>query len=128
MIGTTGYHRNDDGSLERVQLLLDGDTICDRRGYPLTPTEEIAELKGWGEDDGPALVYRNDGGQELLLPVSRELLEQWLEAGDEAVYDSAGDEGIVQLSSIGAALCEAHGLSVDVDSYGCSYCVEHTIR
>lgn len=68
MTETTGYHRTDDGSLERVTLLLDGDTLCDPRGYPLTRTTETAELLGWGKD-GPALVYRNDGGREVLYPV-----------------------------------------------------------
>lgn len=130
MTEITGYHRKDDGTLERAQLLLDEDTdtLCDPRGYPLTLTDEIAELKGWGGDDGPALVYRNDGARQLLYLVDRDMLEQWLEAGDDAVYEPTADEGIVQLSAAGAALCEAHGLTVDVDSYGCAYCVEHTIR
>ncbi len=61
------YHRNDAGLLEIVTLLrLDGE-LCDSHGYPLTRTDETAELLGW-PDEGPARVWRNDGGLELLVP------------------------------------------------------------
>jgi hypothetical protein len=49
-------------------LLLDG-AVCDRSGYPLTRTDEIERLVGW-PDEGPARVWRNDGGREILVPAS----------------------------------------------------------
>jgi hypothetical protein len=64
----TGYHRTDSGLLEPVTLpVIDGD-LCDPRGYPLARTDETAELVGWGESDGPARVWINEGGREILVP------------------------------------------------------------
>jgi hypothetical protein len=125
---TTGYHRTDSGLLEPVSLLVIDGEICDPHGYPLTRTDETAELLGWGESDGPALAYRNDGGREILLPVDKDTLISWLEQGLDNVYEPVGDGTMVTLNDAGAALCEAHGLTVDVDAYGCAYCVEHVIR
>lgn len=87
---------------------------------------EDPSCTGWAwrdEDSSGAL----DSHEELLrLAVDRDQLEQWLEAGDGAVYDDVG--GLVELSEAGVAFVRAHGLTVDVDSYGCAYCPEHTIR
>jgi hypothetical protein len=76
----TAYHRNDDGILGRITLLLGPEgELQDPSGYPLTPVRD----------------------------------------------QDAGD--LVELSETGMALCEVHGLNVDVDAYGCAYCTEHTI-
>jgi hypothetical protein len=61
------YLRETDGTLTIITVLrLDG-AVCDRSGYPLTRTDERETLRGW-PDEGPARVWRNSGGREILVP------------------------------------------------------------
>lgn len=65
----TGYLRETDGALALVGLLRDDDgALCDPFGHELTRTDETTELRGWGDSDGPARVWRNEGGREILVP------------------------------------------------------------
>ena len=70
------YHRNDTGLLSTVTLLVPDYQLCDLQGYPLTRSEpaETAELLGW-TDEGPAVVWHTDGGQEILVPAAAD--EVW---------------------------------------------------
>lgn len=59
--------------------------------------------------------------------VDRDTLISWLEAGSFEIYEETDDENMLDLSERGVELCEEHGLTVDVDAYGCAYCAQHTI-
>ena len=64
------YHRNDEGTLDIIEIIVEDDgTICDPYGYPMSRTDEVAVLRGW-PDEGEHPVYVNDGGREIIVPLS----------------------------------------------------------
>jgi len=66
---TTRAYLRDNNGLEIINILIDeNNVICDAGGYPMTPTDEHVDLLGWPDDR--ARVYNNDGGREILVPVS----------------------------------------------------------
>lgn len=67
----TGYRREVDGSISMIDIEdYNGDLIAIRSLSELKPTEKVVELKGW-PDEGLAKVFVNDGGIEVLIPLSR---------------------------------------------------------
>ena len=66
-----GLVEHENGWLVYVDLLIDADgLIHDGHGFPLTPTTDTVELRGWGSMDGMATIYINDGGREIRVPDS----------------------------------------------------------
>jgi hypothetical protein len=61
------YHRNDNGTLDIITILIEDDgTVCDPWGLPMNRTDETVELKGW--PDSVTRIYLNAGGREVLVP------------------------------------------------------------
>jgi hypothetical protein len=70
-----GYARNDDGTLERIDiypLTGTGSNGLYSLGASLSPArlERIGKttLRGWSGDDGEAVVCRTDAGREIVIP------------------------------------------------------------
>jgi hypothetical protein len=62
------YRRNNDGTLDMIDILDDNGSICDGLGYPLQCTGEIVELCGWPHE-AAKLHITVMGGVEILVPV-----------------------------------------------------------
>ncbi|MHC5062154.1 MAG: hypothetical protein ACYTFK_13910 [Planctomycetota bacterium] len=63
-----GYRRNEDGTLEIIEVHnVDGELFAGMA--PLTKTNETAILEGW-PDNREARIYKTDGGVDVLIPQS----------------------------------------------------------
>lgn len=74
MESKSAYARQDDGTLTRIPLVImdDGEISVGRHYNPVElRVVDSTTLRGWGEDDGPATVYRTEAGREIIIPGAR---------------------------------------------------------
>lgn len=76
---------------------------------------------------GPGGAEMACDAQDVPAVIRAADLVDALESGRADIYTTLPG-GQIELNEHGCALCELHGIRVNVDSYGCAYAPDHLVR